>query len=114
MGAGGDGPVQRAITKLTAPAKGNSSMNRLACAILLAASVGMLAGEATLAQDTSSKGSAATATTSTKVARKKTAHIPADADPRVPGATGDAIVRGDRSTIAGDRAATKDQMTEQY
>jgi hypothetical protein len=27
----------------------------------------------------------------------------------VPGATGDTIVRGDNSTIAGDGAATKDQ-----
>ncbi len=32
-----------------------------------------------------------------------------DANPTVPGATGDYIVRGDRSTIAGDRGATREE-----
>jgi hypothetical protein len=36
---------------------------------------------------------------------------PADENPRVPGATGQAIVPGDNSTVAGDRAATIEQRT---
>jgi hypothetical protein len=36
---------------------------------------------------------------------------PTDDNPRVPGATGDAIVKGDNSTVAGDRAATAEQRT---
>ncbi len=31
------------------------------------------------------------------------------ADPNVPGATGETIVKGDNSTIAGDRKATREQ-----
>jgi hypothetical protein len=38
--------------------------------------------------------------------------LPADDNPRVPGATGDAIVKGDHSTIAGDRKATAEQRTD--
>jgi hypothetical protein len=38
-------------------------------------------------------------------------NIPADDNPRVPGATGDTIVKGDQSTVAGDRAATVEQRT---
>jgi hypothetical protein len=37
------------------------------------------------------------------------AAVPADKNPNVAGATGDAKVVGDPSTIAGDRAATKDE-----
>ena len=36
---------------------------------------------------------------------------PADENPRVAGATGQAIVPGDRSTIAGDRRGTNEQRT---
>jgi hypothetical protein len=35
-----------------------------------------------------------------------TASMPADVNPNVPGATGDTIVRGDHSTVAGDKNAT--------
>jgi hypothetical protein len=37
--------------------------------------------------------------------------VPADQNPNVPGATGDARVIGDPSTIARDRAATADQKS---
>jgi hypothetical protein len=37
--------------------------------------------------------------------------VPADENPNVPGATGRAIVRGDRSSEAGDRRATIEQRT---
>jgi len=37
--------------------------------------------------------------------------VPADENPRVPGATGDTIVRGDNSTIRGDRRATIEEKT---
>lgn len=37
---------------------------------------------------------------------------PMKANPNHPGATGEAIVKGDSSTIAGDRKATNEQKTE--
>ena len=37
--------------------------------------------------------------------------VPADENPTVRGATGDTIVKGDRSTITGDRRATVQQKT---
>ena len=40
-----------------------------------------------------------------------TASTPADENPTVPGATGLTIVRGDHSTISGDRRATSEQKT---
>ena len=40
-----------------------------------------------------------------------TATTPANENPTVPGATGLSIVRGDRSTISGDRRATAEQKT---
>jgi hypothetical protein len=40
-----------------------------------------------------------------------TASTPADENPTVPGATGLTIVRGDHSTISGDRRATIEQKT---
>ncbi len=40
-----------------------------------------------------------------------TATTPANENPTVPGATGLTIVRGDRSTISGDRRATAQQKT---
>jgi hypothetical protein len=40
-----------------------------------------------------------------------TANTPADENPTVPGATGLNIVKGDRSTISGDRRATIEQKT---
>ncbi|MEA2731382.1 MAG: hypothetical protein QOF70_5857 [Acetobacteraceae bacterium] len=40
-----------------------------------------------------------------------TTNTPADENPSVPGATGETIVRGDRSTISGDRRATIEQKT---
>lgn len=40
-----------------------------------------------------------------------TSSTPADENPTVAGATGDTIVRGDRSTISGDRRATIEQKT---
>ena len=39
------------------------------------------------------------------------ANVPADENPTVRGATGDTIVKGDRSTITGDRRATTQQKT---
>ena len=38
-------------------------------------------------------------------------NVPADENPNVRGATGDTIVKGDRSTIVGDRRATIQQKT---
>jgi hypothetical protein len=40
-----------------------------------------------------------------------TADTPRMADPTVPGATGETIVKGDRSSISGDRRATIQQKT---
>jgi hypothetical protein len=39
-------------------------------------------------------------------------NVPADENPTVPGATGNAIVPGDSSTISGDRRATTQQKTQ--
>ncbi|MGD0103737.1 MAG: hypothetical protein ABSC06_06835 [Rhodopila sp.] len=39
------------------------------------------------------------------------ANTPADENPTVPGATGATIVKGDRSTISGDRRGTIEQKT---
>ena len=38
-------------------------------------------------------------------------NVPADENPAVRGATGDTVVKGDRSTITGDRRATTQQKT---
>jgi hypothetical protein len=43
-----------------------------------------------------------------------TSRIPSFADPHTPGATGRTVVLGDPSTIAGDRAATRDEQTGAY
>ena len=70
-------------------------------AVLLAAA--LLTLPVTVAFAQSSTGSSATTTSKT----------PKDQNPHVRGATGDAIVKGDRSTVAGDRKATNEQKTEQ-
>jgi hypothetical protein len=63
-----------------------------------------------MAQDSSERGSASTAAPhSGGASATARGRVPADANPHLPGATGDDIVRGDRSTIAGDRAATLDR-----
>jgi hypothetical protein len=42
---------------------------------------------------------------------KTVTNVPADENPNVPGATGETIVHGDRSTIGGDRRATIEQKS---
>jgi hypothetical protein len=82
---------------------------------LLAISLLALFTAAASAQTGSSNGSmgsslAYTSSSSTPASRG----VPTYANPNVPGATGDTIVRGDDSTIAGDRAATLEQKEDQY
>ena len=52
-----------------------------------------------------------TSTTTTTTAPTGTQHGAAAENPHVKGATGDTIVKGDRSTIAGDKSATSEQKT---
>jgi hypothetical protein len=68
-------------------------MTKLSSSILLALSISIISTAGALAQN----------------ANSSSGHLPAYADPSVRGATGDTIVRGDNSTIAGDKAATDQQ-----
>jgi hypothetical protein len=71
--------------------------------VLLAASLSVLSGAGALAQSTPGHDPATRSSKSTQT----------DANPTKPGATGDAVVRGDDSTLAGDRAATTIQRDGQ-
>jgi hypothetical protein len=68
-------------------------MAKCSSSILLALSISIISTAGVLAQN----------------ANSSSGRIPAYANPNVPGATGSTVVRGDNSTIAGDRAATIEQ-----
>jgi hypothetical protein len=68
-------------------------MTKFSSSILLALSISIISTAGALAQN----------------ANSSSGRIPAYANPSVPGATGNTVVRGDNSTIAGDRAATIEQ-----
>jgi hypothetical protein len=98
------------VLQLTAPAPGYIAMSKCMHLLLLTASLLALPMAGAMAQDSSGRGSASTAAPhSGGTSATARGRVPADANPHLPGATGDDIVRGDRSTIAGDRAATLDR-----
>ncbi len=90
-------------------------MTKFSPAILLAISLLALSTVDASAQTGSGKESANSSVSHPSGASKSASRrVPADANPRVPGATGDAIVRGDDSTIAGDRGATRDEQSGEF
>jgi hypothetical protein len=68
-------------------------MTKFSSSILLALSIWIISTAGALAQS----------------ANSSSGRIPGYADPSVPGATGSTVVRGNDSTITGDRAATIEQ-----
>lgn len=89
---------------------------------LLTVSLLMLPGAFALAQSDATTGAAtqvpayrgdagASATRGSVAPSGSVADNPADADPNTPGATGDARVIGDKSTVRGDRRGTMEQRT---
>jgi hypothetical protein len=88
-------------------------MAKIPPSILLAASLLALSTVGALAQSTPRDNTATTSSNRDNTATTNSKTIPAGADPNRPGATGDDIVRGDNSTIAGDRAATVYDRTGQ-
>jgi hypothetical protein len=72
---------------------------------------GNSAGSGQVATPTYETGGPANPALTTGILQKGATNIPADENPTVRGATGDTIVKGDRSTISGDRRATTQQKT---
>lgn len=104
---------QATITALVTLSLGHSSMTKISRSILLAASLLVVSTAGTLAQSKSGGDTAATDSKRTPADTAGPKSIPAYSNPNVRGATGDTIVRGDDSTLAGDRAATKDWKSGQ-
>ncbi len=77
---------------------------------LLAASVLLAATTGAFAQSNNTAGSGSVSPPP-PYPRVDTNAVPRSENPNVPGATGETIVRGDRSTIAGDARATVEQKT---
>ncbi len=72
---------------------------------------GNSAGSGQVATPTYETGSGSTSNPALTTGAPPKTNVPADANPTVRGATGDTIVKGDRSTISGDRRATTQQKT---
>jgi hypothetical protein len=104
---------QATITALVTLSLGHSTMTKISRSILLAASLLVVSTAGTLAQSASGGDTATTDSKRTPADTAGPKGIPAYSNPNVPGATGDTIVRGDDSTLAGDRAATKDWKSGQ-
>ena len=68
-------------------------------------------GHAPIATPTYETGQQADPALTTGSRYSVTPNTPSDENPTVPGATGDTIVKGDRSTISGHRRGTIEQKT---
>ena len=75
---------------------------------------GGVTGSAIATPSYSSQPDASDPALTTGVMPKGATKVPADENPTVRGATGDTVVRGDRSTISGDRRATVEQKTGEF